>query len=209
MFSPARCSPGASVPSGKRHFTRSCAVSVRNMPPVSTADPVAFTISMIALSAKMAKAAGARAVILSSSDDKLTRAKDLGADGGINYRAEPDWEKKVLELTGGHGADRVVEVGGGTLAKSIAALAVGGRIHMIGFMSGRDASFAAPLMVGKAASLEGIMVGSRAMFEGLNAAFAANGLKPVIDRVFGFGDAREAFLYQRSADLFGKVVIAI
>jgi NADPH:quinone reductase-like Zn-dependent oxidoreductase len=165
-------------------------------------------VSVFAL--QIAKAAGARCILTSSSDDKLARAKKMGADATINYKATPEWEKEVLRLTGGRGADHVIEVGGaGTLAKSIAAVATCGEIHQIGFLAGRETPFDLGAFVGKRARLNGTFVGSRAMFEHMNAAFEANAVVPVVDRVFPFEEARAAFEYQRSAALFGKVVVAV
>ena len=165
-------------------------------------------VSVFAL--QIAKAAGARCILTSSSDDKLVRAKKMGADATINYKTTPEWEKEVLRLTGGRGADHVIEVGGaGTLGKSVAAVATCGQVHQIGFLAGRETPFDLGAFVGKRAQLNGTFVGSRAMFEHMNAAFDANKVVPVVDRVFPFDQARQAFEYQRSAALYGKVVIAV
>jgi NADPH:quinone reductase-like Zn-dependent oxidoreductase len=165
-------------------------------------------VSVFAL--QIAKAAGARCILTSSSDEKLTRAKDMGADATINYKATPDWESAVLGITGGRGADHVIEVGGaGTLGKSVAAVATCGQIHQIGFLAGRETPFDLGAFVAKRAVLNGTFVGSRAMFEHMNAAFETNNVAPAVDRVFPFDEAREAFEYQRSAALFGKVVISV
>lgn len=165
-------------------------------------------VSVFAL--QIARAAGARCIVTSSSDDKLARAKQLGAAATINYRTTPEWEKEVLRLTEGRGADHVIEVGGaGTLGKSVAAVATAGQIHQIGFLAGRETPFDLGAFVGKRAQLNGTFVGSRAMFEHMNAAFDANKVAPVVDRVFRFDEARQAFEYQHSAALFGKVVIAV
>ncbi len=158
---------------------------------------------------QFAKLAGAQAIITSSSDAKLQRARELGADGVVNYKTTPDWDAEVLKLTGGRGVDHVVEVGGATLPHSIGALAVGGHIHSIGFVSGQQPTFASPGFVSKDATLDSIMVGNRAMFERMAAAIASAKMKPVVDRVFGFDEARAAYEYQRSPALFGKVVIKI
>jgi len=158
---------------------------------------------------QFAKLAGAKAFVISSSDVKLARAQGLGADGGVNYKTHPDWDAEVMRLTGGRGVDHVVEVGGETLPRSIAALAIGGNIHSIGFVSGRQPTFESPGFVNKDATLDSIMVGNRAMFERMNAAIAAGRMKPVVDKVFSFAQARLAYEYQRSPELFGKVVIAI
>jgi NADPH:quinone reductase-like Zn-dependent oxidoreductase len=158
---------------------------------------------------QFAKLAGAKAIVVSSSDQKLARARELGADGGVNYKTHADWEKEVLRLTGGRGVDHVVEVGGATLPRSIASLAIGGHIHAIGFVAGQQPSFTASDFVRRDGHLDGIMVGSRAMFERMNAAISAAKMKPVVDKIFTFQTARLAYEYQRSPDLFGKVVITI
>ena len=162
-------------------------------------------VSLLAL--RIAKAAGARVVATSSSDAKLARARKLGADATLNYKAEKDWGAKAAELAGG-GFDHVVEVGGlGTLGQSMRAVGFGGEIALIGVLSMQGEANPMSLMV-KGASLRGIFVGSAAMARDLNAFVDAHQLKPVVDRVFGFADAKAAYEYQASAELFGKVVIA-
>jgi NADPH:quinone reductase-like Zn-dependent oxidoreductase len=165
-------------------------------------------VSMFAL--QIARAAGARVIITSSSDEKLERARALGASDGINYRQHPEWPARVLELTNGAGATHIVETGGpGTLARSMQAVAFGGRIALIGVLAGLQGDTSPhPLML-KGASMHGIFVGNRAMFERLNAAIDANALRPVVDRVFDFEDVKGAFRYQQSPALFGKVVIRV
>jgi len=149
-------------------------------------------------------------ILTSSSDEKLERARALGAWGAINYRSHPDWEKQVLELTGGAGATHVVETGGpGTLAKSMQAVAYGGHIALIGVLAGLQGDTNPHPIMRKGANLHGIFVGNRAMFERMNVAIEVNGLRPVIDRVFDFDQAADAFRYQQSASLFGKVVIRV
>jgi NADPH:quinone reductase-like Zn-dependent oxidoreductase len=156
------------------------------------------------------RAAGARVILTSSSDEKLERARALGAWGGINYRRHPDWEQELLRLTDGAGAMHVIETGGaGTLAKSMQAVAYGGHIALIGVLAGFAGDTNPHPIMRKGASLHGIFVASRAMFERMNAAIEVNGLQPVIDRVFDFEEAAEAYRYQQSAALFGKVVIRI
>jgi NADPH:quinone reductase-like Zn-dependent oxidoreductase len=155
-------------------------------------------VSLLAL--QIAKAAGAKVVATSSSDSKLARVKALGADATINYRTMPEWGAEAARLTGG--IDHVVEVGGvGTLAQSYAA---------VGFNVLTRVGNANPhAMMFKGASLRGIFVGSAAMARALNAAVDACSIKPVIDRVFSFEDAKAAYAYQGSPDLFGKVVITV
>jgi NADPH:quinone reductase-like Zn-dependent oxidoreductase len=163
-------------------------------------------VSMLAL--QFAKAAGATVVVTSSSDEKLARAKSLGAAIGINYKSTPEWGKAVVQATGGHGADIVIEVGGaGTLQQSLEAVAQNGAISLIGVLT-QGAVAPHPLMV-KNATLRGMLVGSRALFEDLNRAIETNKIKPVIDRVFPFEQAVEAYKHQASASLFGKVVITV
>jgi NADPH:quinone reductase-like Zn-dependent oxidoreductase len=161
-------------------------------------------VSLLAL--QIAKAAGAKVLITSSSDEKLARALALGADEAINYRTTPEWGAEAFRLTGG--ADHVVEVGGqGTLAQSMQAVGFNGEIAFIGVLSPEGNASAGALMF-KAATLRGIFVGSAAMARDLNAAIDTAAIKPVVDRVFAFDDAKAAFEYQASAGLFGKVVIS-
>lgn len=159
---------------------------------------------------QIAKLHGARTIITSSSDDKLARATTLGADATINYRTTPDWEKKVLELTGGRGADHVLEVGGaGTFAKSLRATRVGGHVALIGVLAGVASELRVTDILMKSLRVTGIYVGSRAMFESLNRAVTQHHLKPVIDRVFPFAEAVAAYEHLHSAKHFGKIVIAL
>jgi NADPH:quinone reductase-like Zn-dependent oxidoreductase len=163
-------------------------------------------VSIFAL--QIATIFGARAIITSKSDEKLERARSMGAWQTINYGKRPDWEKAVLEMTGGRGVDHVVEVGGpGTLQKSIEAARIGGNVALIGVLTQGEIN---PLpMMRKSLRLNGIYVGSREMFEDMNAAIEANGLQPVIDRTFAFTEAREAYHCMQSAGHFGKIVIDV
>lgn len=155
-------------------------------------------------------AAGARVIVTSSSDEKLDRARSLGAWRGINYKRHPDWHEQVLEITGGAGATHVIETGGpGTLGKSMQAVGFGGHIALIGVLAGPEGDTAPHPLMFKGAHLHGIFVGSRAMFERMTRGIEANDLKPVVDRVFEFNEAAEAFHYQQSGTLFGKVVIRV
>lgn len=161
-------------------------------------------VSLLAL--RIAKAAGARVIATSSSDQKLARMLALGADATLNIKKEPQWGAKAAELCGS--VDHVVEVGGpGTLAQSMQAVGFGGEIALIGVLSLQGDTNPMPLMV-KGASLRGIFVGSRDMARRLNAFVDEHRLKPVIDRVFDFADAKKAYAYQASSELFGKVVIS-
>ena len=162
-------------------------------------------VSLLAL--QIAKAAGAIVVATSSSDAKLDRARALGADHLINYRTTPEWGAAAAGLTGG--IDHVVEVGGaGTLAQSIAAVGFAGEIALIGVLT-REGNTNPHGLMFKGAAIRGIFVGSCAMAGGLNALIDAHGIKPVIDRRFAIADAKDAWAYQASPDLFGKVVITL
>src|SRR6266446_1835910 len=163
-------------------------------------------VSLFAL--QFAKVAGARVVATSGSDEKLARLAKLGAADGINYKTTPDWDKRVRELTGA-GADHIIEVGGAaTLPKSFKAVRMGGRISLIGNVAGGGEVNPVPLLM-KNVRLQGIFVGSREMFETMNRAIAAHSLRPVVDRVFPFAEAREAMHYMQSGVHFGKVCIQV
>jgi NADPH:quinone reductase-like Zn-dependent oxidoreductase len=153
--------------------------------------------------------AGARVVATSSSDEKLARVKSMGAWEVINYKATPDWEEQARKLTGA-GVDHVVEVGGsGTLMKSLRAVRMGGTVSVIGALSGGGSEVSPVPILMKTVKLQGIYVGSREMFEAMNRAIVAHRMKPVVDRVFAFEEAREAMHYMGSGAHFGKVVIKI
>ena len=165
-------------------------------------------VSIFAL--QLARAAGAKVIITSSSDEKLQRARKLGADEVINYKADKDWGKTAARLSGTDGVDHVVEVGGaGTLTQSIRACRFGGKIELIGILGGREVATEVFPIVTKGAAIFGIYVGSREMFENLNRALEQTGIRPVIDRIFPFESAPEAYKYVESGSHFGKVVIRI
>ncbi|MEM1197721.1 MAG: NAD(P)-dependent alcohol dehydrogenase [Pseudomonadota bacterium] len=149
---------------------------------------------------------GARVIITSSSDEKLERAKQMGAWETVNYRQTPDWDQEVLKLTGGRGVDLTVEVGGpGTLQKSIEATRVAGTIGLIGILVGGQID---PLAImRKSLKVQGIYVGSRRMFADMNRAIETHGLKPVIHESFAFEDARSAYHAMEAAGHFGKLVV--
>ncbi|MCI0700078.1 MAG: NAD(P)-dependent alcohol dehydrogenase [Planctomycetia bacterium] len=162
-------------------------------------------VSIFAL--QLAKALGARVFITSSSDDKLSRAIALGADSGTNYKTNPDWEKWARQQTNGTGVDVVVEVGGaGTLDRSLKAAKYGGHVALIGVLAGTG-TFNPMLILMKAIRVQGVFVGSRAMFEAMNNLIAEKQLRPIIDRVFPFSEAPAAFRHLESGAHFGKVVI--
>lgn len=159
---------------------------------------------------QFARILGARCIITSSQDEKLERARALGADGTVNYKKHPDWEEKVLELTGGTGVDHVLEVvGAEALPKSVRATRPGGHIALIGLLSGAPAKPDPALAEPKKLRIVGTYVGSRAMFEDMNRAMAQHRVKPVIDRTFSFDEAPEALRYLEAGAHFGKVVITV
>ena len=163
-------------------------------------------VSLFAL--QFAKMAGARVIVTSGSDDKLAQAAKLGADEGINYRKLPEWDKRVRELTGGEGVDQVVELGGaGTLPLSMRAVRAGGRINLIGVLTGAAGEVNPLPAVMKGIDIQGIYVGSRAMFEAMNRALELHQTRPVIDRSFGWTDLPAALSYMESAQHFGKIVV--
>ena len=162
-------------------------------------------VSIFAL--QLAKMHGARVIATSSSDEKLDRARQLGADETINYKTHEDWEREVLRLTGGAGVDHVVEVGGaGTLAKSVASTRIDGRIALIGVLAAGPGFNPVSLLM-KRVGLQGIFVGSRQMFEDMNAAITATRLQPVVGHTFPFEEAPAALRYMETAAHFGKIVI--
>jgi NADPH:quinone reductase-like Zn-dependent oxidoreductase len=161
-------------------------------------------VSIFAL--QFARLLGARAIVTSSSNEKLERAKAMGAWATINYRDRPDWEAAVLDLTGGRGVDVTVEVGGaGTLPRSIAATRVGGTISLIGVLTGGQIDPSS--FMRKSIKMQGIYVGSRRMFQDMNRAIAAHGVVPVIDRTIAFEEAPAAYHAMAAAGHFGKIAI--
>lgn len=165
-------------------------------------------VSIFAL--QLARAAGARVIVTSSSDEKLQHAHELGANEGINYKTTPDWDKRARELTGGVGVDHVIELGGaGTFGKSLRAVRIGGMISVIGVLSGATTETSLIPILMQNVKLQGILVGSREDFERMNAALSLHKIKPVIDRVFPFDKAREAFQHMANGAHFGKIVIRV
>jgi NADPH:quinone reductase-like Zn-dependent oxidoreductase len=159
---------------------------------------------------QFADAMGIRAIVTSSSDEKLKRAKTLGAAFGINYKTTPDWDKAAMEFTGGSGVDHVIEVGGAaTLTRSFQAIRVGGKVSMIGGLSGGATELNPGLIFSRRANVQGISVGSTQMFMAMNRAIEINGIKPVIDKVFPFADAVAAYKYIASGAHFGKIAISV
>jgi NADPH:quinone reductase-like Zn-dependent oxidoreductase len=164
-------------------------------------------VSLFAL--QFAEAFGLRAVVTSSSDEKLALAKAMGAWRTINYRTRQDWDAAVLEATDGRGVNHVIEVvGGENLGRSIETMAAGGRLSLIGILAGINFTASIPPVMRNRLTIQGISIGHRRGFERMNAAIEAAGIKPVIDRVYGFDEVPQAFEHL-SRGPFGKIVIAL
>jgi NADPH:quinone reductase-like Zn-dependent oxidoreductase len=165
-------------------------------------------VSIFAL--QFAAAAGLNVIATSSSDEKMRRACELGAAHAINYRTTPDWDAEVLKVTGGAGVDAVVEVGGaGTLPKSLNAVRPGGTVALIGVLDQPGGAISPVPLIAKAVTLAGVYVGSRAMFVAMNRFMESARLHPIIDKVFPFEKALDAYAHQRSGSHLGKVVISL
>jgi NADPH:quinone reductase-like Zn-dependent oxidoreductase len=163
-------------------------------------------VSIFAL--QFAKARGAKVIATSSSDEKLERAKKLGADHVINYKSNPEWGKEALKLTNGRGVDVVVEVGGeNTLGKSLEAVRVGGAIVVIGVLGGFTNNILIPLLFSKNARMIGISVGSREQFDGMTKAMDGWKLKPVVDKVYPVGQVQDALKLMQAGGHFGKICL--
>jgi NADPH:quinone reductase-like Zn-dependent oxidoreductase len=161
-------------------------------------------VSIFAL--QFARLLGVRAIVTSKSDAKLERARELGAWATLNYAREPDWDRAVLDLTGGAGADATLEVGGaGTLERSIRATRVAGTIVLVGILTGGAIDPVA--IMRKSLRLQGLYVGPRAVYLAMTRAVAAHGLRPVVDRRFPFAEAQDAFRALEAQDHFGKIVV--
>lgn len=161
-------------------------------------------VSVFAL--QFAQFRGARVIITSSSDQKLARAKELGADAGIDYKVRPDWPTAIAELTDGAGADYVVDTVG-ELKKAIAAVRLGGTVAFVGLLHGMTTEVDLVTFMGKSSRVEAVDVGSREMFEAMNKAIAFHAMRPVVDRVFGFFELREALNCLKGARHFGKICL--
>jgi len=165
-------------------------------------------VSIFAL--QFAKALGAQVIATSSSDEKLERAKTLGADHVINYKTTPDWGRVAREMTGGKGVDVVVEVGGeNTLNQSFDAARVGGDIVVIGVLGGFSSPVMIPVVFGKNLHIHGISVGSREQFDDMCAHIGKWKLKPVVDKVFPFDDLQDALRLMQAGGHFGKIVVKV
>lgn len=163
-------------------------------------------VSIFAL--QFARMMGARVIATSSSNEKLARLKEMGAEHTINYKETPDWGKRVKELTDGEGVDHIVEVGGpGTLSQSINAVKIGGKIALIGILTGREGEVPTAKLMAKQASLKGLIVGSRRHQIEMIRALEALDMHPVIDREFALADIADAFQHQESGKHFGKICL--
>ena len=165
-------------------------------------------VSLFAL--QFARLAGATVIVTSGSDEKLMRARELGAENCINYKKVTGWDQQVRELTGGTGVDLVVEVGGsGTLQQSLKAVRSGGRISLIGVLTGTSGDINLLPLIMKKIRVDGILVGSREMFEAMNQALSLHHLHPVVDSIFSFDETRQALRRMESGTHFGKICVKI
>ncbi|WP_435102720.1 zinc-dependent alcohol dehydrogenase family protein [Halarchaeum sp. P4] len=159
---------------------------------------------------QFADAMGARPIVTSSSDEKLERAAERGAETTINYEQTPEWHEPVLEATDGVGVDHVIEVGGaGTLERSLQAVTYNGEVHLIGVLADQEADVDPGPILQKASSVRGVSVGSRASFDRMARAIDETGIEPVVDKTFDFADAPEAYRYVWNGEHTGKVVIDV
>lgn len=163
-------------------------------------------VSIFAL--QMAKAMGAEVIVTSSSDEKLERAKALGADYLINYKNEPEWGDKVRQLTHDRGVDHTIEVGGpATLAQSIQATRISGHISLIGVLTGVSGKVPTVTLMARQQRLQGLIVGSRQQQVEMIRGLESTGIKPIIDKVFNFENLAEAFALQQAGGHFGKITV--
>jgi NADPH:quinone reductase-like Zn-dependent oxidoreductase len=159
---------------------------------------------------QFAAASGARIILTSSSDDKLKRAQAIAPLDGINYKSVPEWSQRVFQLTNGHGADVVVDVGGkSTLEQSVRSLAFGGTLSIVGGLTGYDGELRAGALLGKVANVHGIFVGSRADLLRMNAFISAHHLHPVIDKSFPVEQFEAALKHMADGDFMGKIVLTL
>ena len=159
---------------------------------------------------QFAVAAGAKPIITSSHDAKLAKAREMGAIGTVNYRKDPDWEKKVMAITNNRGVDHVLEVGGkDTLPKALSIIGFGANVALIGGLSGFGGQIPSLALLGKGASASGIYVGSKADFVAMNKFISKHNIHPLVDRVFPFSEAQAAFQYMKESGFMGKIVIKV
>jgi NADPH:quinone reductase-like Zn-dependent oxidoreductase len=165
-------------------------------------------VSIFAL--QFAAATKARVIVTSSSDDKLVRVRELGARDGINYRTYPEWNERLMEVTGGHGADLIVDVGGKeTLDQSMKSLAFGGVLSIVGGLSGYDGAISALGLIERTASARGIYVGSRADYLRMSEFIVEHRMRPVIDKVFPFDQYDAALQHLQKGNPVGRVVLKL
>lgn len=156
------------------------------------------------------KALGAEVIITSSSDEKLERVEEFGADFGINYEQHPEWGKIVKEQTDGVGADHVLEVGGAnTLPQSVKGVRIGGHISLIGVLSGHVDDFMVTPVLMQNIRIQGVIVGHREMFENMNRAIATHEIRPIVDRTFSFDEVHEALEYMARGEHVGNIAIRV
>jgi NADPH:quinone reductase-like Zn-dependent oxidoreductase len=161
-------------------------------------------------SLQIARIVGARVLAITSSDEKAEKLKQLGAEAVVNYSSQPDWDREILELTGGKGVDRVIEISGEkTIVKSAASTRIGGEIALVGFASGLGGGLPPIDILSRSLTVAGTSIGSRLHFEALLAAMTAHEMKPVIDQVFPFAEYRDAYRRLASGAMVGKVVINV
>ncbi len=202
-FAEAATLPIAALTAWSALVTEGCVQPDQTVLTLGTGGVSIFTV-------QIAKALGARVIITSSSDEKLARVRDLGADVTINYRRTPEWDTAVLEATDGRGADLVVETGGaGTLNRSMRAARAGGIVAVLGALTGLQSDIQVGLILMKRLRLAGIYVDSRASFEALVAFIEAHALRPVIDRRFHLAQLPAALEHLAAGAHFGKVVIDV
>lgn len=159
---------------------------------------------------QFAKHLGARTIVLSSSDDKLARARSLGADELVNYRTSPEWQDEVVRMTNGEGAEHILDIGGSaTFERSLEAVRPGGNIYLVGFLGGTRLALDLPKIFRRAAVLRGLSVGPRSAFEEMNDAIEAGRIEPVIDRVFERDQLGAALDYMAGGGQFGKIAIRV
>jgi alcohol dehydrogenase len=165
-------------------------------------------VSLLGL--QFAKAIGLRVIATTSSQEKADKLKAFGADHVVNYKDTPDWQEAVRALTNGRGVDRVLEVGGpGTIERSIASLAYGGHVSLIGFVAGMEGALNPLSLIMGGVSIQPVGIGSRAQFEELVQLIDANAVRPAIDRVFAFNEFKDAFAHVASGSHLGKVVVRV
>jgi NADPH:quinone reductase-like Zn-dependent oxidoreductase len=162
-------------------------------------------VSIFAL--QFAKIIGANVIITSSSDEKLERVKELGADFTVNYKTDVDWAKKVLELTSGNGVDLALETSWPDIETTIQTMKLGGKIVAVGLLGGHETNLSFFSILQKCITISGIQVGSKTSFEEMNRAIEVNKLKPVIDKIFNLSNLTEAFIYFNEGNHLGKIVI--